>query len=174
VPDVVGSEAVALELEAFLPYRLTVLASCTTQALAAVYAAHGLSETEWVILAAAAERPRTSAKAIGATFHMQKAKVSRAVSALLGRKLISGAPHRSDRRLVELSLTPQGEVLYRRCAEATAGFAKEFENVLSPAERNALLRGLDRLARASLMFKAASLASASSPLAPGLKEDPQV
>jgi DNA-binding MarR family transcriptional regulator len=174
VPDVVGSEAVALELEAFLPYRLAVLTSFTTEALATVYASHGLSETEWVILAAAAERPRTSAKAIGATFHMQKAKVSRAVSALLRRKLVSGAPHRSDRRLVELSLTPQGEALYRRCAAATAGFAKEFESVLSPAERDALLRGLERLARASLMFKAAGLVSVSSAPLPELKEDPQV
>src|SRR5215218_6090054 len=80
VPDPIAPRSVALELESFLPYRLAVLASLATQALTGVCASHGLSQTEWVILTAIAEQPRTSAKAIGATFHMQKAKVSRAVS----------------------------------------------------------------------------------------------
>jgi DNA-binding MarR family transcriptional regulator len=172
VPDLIAPAAVALELETFLPYRLAVLASLTTQALAVVYASHGLSQSEWVVLAAVSERPQTSAKAIGATFHMQKAKVSRAVSALLQRKLVSGTPHRSDRRLVELRLTSQGEVLYRRCADAVADFAKEFDNALAPADRDALLRGLARLAQVSLTFKAESLASVRS--APPPEPDSQV
>jgi DNA-binding MarR family transcriptional regulator len=153
VPDVIAPEAAALELETFLPYRLAVLASLTTQALAVVYASHGLSQSEWLILGAVAERPQTSAKAIGATFHMQKAKISRAVSALLRRNLVSSTPHRGDRRLIELSLTPQGEALYRRCAEAAARFAKELEDALVPADRDALLRGLARVRQASLMYK---------------------
>src|SRR5690242_7229320 len=99
-----GPDAAALQLDTFLPYRLAVLASLTAQALSVVHAAHGLTHVEWVILAAIAEQPRTTAKAIGATFHMQKAKVSRGVSALLRRKLINSALHRRDRRLVELQL----------------------------------------------------------------------
>ena len=108
MPDPIAPQGVSLELETFLPYRLAVLASLATHALTGVCASHGLSQTEWVILTAIAERPQTSAKAIGATFHMQKAKVSRSVSALLRQGLISAAPHRGDRRLVELTLTPQG------------------------------------------------------------------
>lgn len=95
VPDVIAPEARILELETFLPYRLAVLASLTTHALTVVCASHGLTQTEWVILTAIAERPQTSAKAIGATFHMQKAKMSRSVSALLRQGLISAAPRRA-------------------------------------------------------------------------------
>jgi DNA-binding MarR family transcriptional regulator len=172
VPDVIAPEARALELETFLPYRLAVLASLTTQALAVVCASHGLSQTEWVILAAIAERPQTSAKAIGATFHMQKAKVSRSVSALLRQGLISAAPHRGDRRLVELTLTPRGEALHRRCAVATADFSRQLEDALTAADREALVRGLAKVVQASLTFKAAS-AKDFAPW-PELSEDSQV
>ena len=147
--DLVAPATALLQLETFLPYRLAVLSSVTSQVLAVVHAAHGLTQTEWVILSAVAERPRTSAKAIGATFHMQKAKMSRGVAGLLRRKLVSTELHRKDRRLVELQLTPQGEALYRSCATAAADVARELERALEPAEREALVRGLERLAKAA-------------------------
>ncbi len=172
VPDAIAPEARTLELETFLPYRLAVLASLTMQALAAVCASHGLSQTEWVILAAVAERPQTSAKAICATFHMQKAKVSRSVSALLRQGLIGAAPHRGDRRLVELTLTPQGEALHRRCASAAADFSRQLEDALTAADREALVRGLAKVVQTSLTFKAES-AKDFAP-SPELREDSQV
>jgi DNA-binding MarR family transcriptional regulator len=149
-----GPEAALLQLETFLPYRLALLSSLTAQVLAAVHASHGLTQAEWVALTTIAERPRTSAKVIGATFHMQKAKVSRAVSALLRRKLIAATPHGSDRRLIELELTPQGDALYRQCAHAAMDVARQLEDALEPAEREALVHGLERLAKASLRFDA--------------------
>src|SRR5262249_33292908 len=107
VTELVAPGTDSLKLETFLPYRLAVASSVTAQALAVVYAAHGLTQAEWVILTAIAERPGTTAKAIGATFHMQKAKVSRGVSSLQRRKLINTTLHRGDRRLIELQLTPE-------------------------------------------------------------------
>ena len=153
MPDPIAPHGVALELETFLPYRLAVLAGLATQAVAGVCASHGLSQTEWMILTAIAERPQTSAKAIGATFHMQKAKVSRAVSALARQGLISASPHRSDRRLVELTLTAQGQALHRRCAAAAADLSRQLEDALTAAEREALLRGLAKLMQTSLRFR---------------------
>lgn len=152
--DLVAPETAPLQLETFLPYRLAVLASLTAQALAVIHAAHGLSQAEWVILAAVAEQPRTTAKAIGATFHMQKAKMSRGVAALLRRKRISTAPHRKDRRLIELQLTPVGEAFYQECAKVVTGFANELESALEREDREALVRGLDRLVKAALTLDA--------------------
>ena len=168
--DPIAPHAGALELETFLPYRLALLASLATQALAGVCASHGLSQTEWVILTAVAERPQTSAKMIGATFHMQKAKVSRAVSALLRQGLICAAPHRGDRRLVELTLTPQGQALHRRCAAGAADLSQRLEDALTAADREVLVRGLAKVAQTSLAFKAES-AKVFAPL-PELREDP--
>jgi DNA-binding MarR family transcriptional regulator len=156
-----GPEAALLQLETFLPYRLALLSSLTAQALALVHASHGLTQAEWVVLTTIAEQPRTTAKAIGATFHMQKAKVSRAVSALLRRKLVATKPHRGDRRLIELEVTPQGEALYRRCAGAAMDVARELERALEPVEREALVHGLERLAKASLRFGARGMKAAA-------------
>jgi DNA-binding MarR family transcriptional regulator len=171
VPDPIVPHGVALQLETFLPYRLAVLASLTTQALAVVCASHGLSQTEWVILTAVAERPQTSAKAIGATFHMQKAKVSRSVSALLRQGLISASPHRGDRRLVELTLTPQGEALHRRCAVAAGDFSKQLEDSLTAADREALVRAIAKIMQMSMRFRAERAKDLAA--LPELGEDPQ-
>lgn len=155
-----GPEAAALQLDTFLPYRLAVLASLTAQALSVIHAAHRLTHAEWLILAAIAEQPRTTAKAIGATFHMQKAKVSRGVAALLRRKLINSALHRRDRRLVELQLTPEGGAIYQECAKAVAEFATGLESALERGDRAALVRGLDRLAKAAMALGVGRLAAA--------------
>ena len=163
VTELMGPEPASLQLETFLPYRLAVLSSLTAQALAVVHASHGLTQAEWVILTAIAEQPRTTAKAIGATFHMQKAKVSRGVAALQRRKLINTTLHRSDRRLVELQLTPEGEALYRECAKAVAEFAKDLESALGREDREALVRGLDRLVKAALTLDIRSLVPAGNP-----------
>jgi DNA-binding MarR family transcriptional regulator len=156
-------ETAPLQLETFLPYRLAVLSSLTAQALSVVHVAHGLTQAEWVILTAVAEQPRTTAKVIGATFHMQKAKVSRGVSALLQRKFISTTLHRKDRRLVELQLTPDGEALYQECAKAVADFAKDLESALGREDREALVRGLDRLVKAALTLNVRNLVPAGNP-----------
>jgi DNA-binding MarR family transcriptional regulator len=161
VSELFASQTAVLKLECFLPHRLAVLASSGAEALAPIYAQHGLSQSEWVVLAAIAERPRTSAKAIGATFHMQKSKVSRAVRTLLDRNLIMGTLQPRDRRLIELTLTQQGTVVYRLCGTAIADFARKLESVLTPADRHVLLRNLAQLAHtcSSTAFKKVGQAS---------------
>jgi DNA-binding MarR family transcriptional regulator len=74
----------------------------------------------------------------------------------------SSTPRRINRRLIELALTPQGEALYRRCAHAAMDVARELEGALEPAEREALLHGLERLAKASLRFDARGMKAANS------------
>src|SRR4051794_15106625 len=75
VTNLVAGGTASLELETFLPHRLSLLSVLTAQALAGVHEPHGLNNTEWIVLSSIAERPQTTAKDIGATFHMQKAKV---------------------------------------------------------------------------------------------------
>jgi len=73
----------ALKLEAFLPYRLNVLASLVSQALSRVYAVrYGIGVPEWRVLVTLGEHKTMTAKAIGAHSHMHKTKVSRAVALL--------------------------------------------------------------------------------------------
>src|SRR5580698_8419336 len=82
-------QAAPLKLEAFLPYRLNVVASLVSQALSRIYVdRYGLGVPEWRILVTLGEFEAMTAKAVGAHSHMHKTKVSRAVGDLERRKLI--------------------------------------------------------------------------------------
>jgi len=149
VTDLVAQVTASLELETFLPHRLSLLSSLTAQALAGVHEPHGLNNTEWIVLTTIAANPQTTAKDIGATFHMQKAKVSRAVATLLERRLISRKANPRDHRLAQLQLTSKGQELYEKCAPAVADFAKRLEESLEVSDREILVRCLLKLAQAA-------------------------
>ena len=155
VVDLVARGTSSLELEKFLPHRLSLLSNLAGQALAAIHSPHGLNRSEWMVLSSIAEHRQTTAKDIGALFHMQKAKVSRAVAGLLERELITRRPNPRDHRLAVLELTPQGEALYARCAPAAAAVGRQLDDALETADREVLLRCLARLAQAAQLLIAA-------------------
>jgi len=152
VAEMVTHGTAALELQTFLPYRLSLLSSLAAQALATVHVPHGLNRSEWIVLSSIGELRQTTAKDIGALFHMQKAKVSRAVAGLLDRKLISRRPDPGDHRLALLALTAEGRELYQACAPAAAAFGRQLDEALTVADREVLLRCLGRLAHAAQLL----------------------
>lgn len=154
--DLVTGGTAPLELEKFLPHRLSLLSSLAAQALATIHGPHGLNRSEWMVLTGIAERRQTTAKDIGAVLHMQKAKVSRAVAALLERTLISRRPNPRDHRLAVLELTPHGQELYGECAPAALAVGRELEQALDAADRELLMRNLARLTQAAQVLIAAT------------------
>jgi len=97
----------ALELEKFLPYRLSVLAQVVSEALHDLYAGpFGLAVTEWRVMAALGRFAPLTASEVGQRIVMDKVAVSRAVARLLKRGLVERAPDRTDRhaRIVPLAL----------------------------------------------------------------------
>ncbi len=154
--ELVARGTASLELQTFLPYRLSLLSSLAAQALATVHAPHGLNRSEWIVLSCIAELHQTTAKNIGALFHMQKAKVSRAVAGLQERKLISRRPDPTDHRLALLELSPRGSELYEACAPAAAAFGRRLDEALTVTDREVLLRCLAKLAHAAQLLIPAS------------------
>src|SRR3546814_1367690 len=75
-----------LELERFLPYRLSVLSNRVSQKIADTYAERfGLAVTEWRVIAVLGRYPDLSAGAVAERTAMDKVAVSRAVARLLER-----------------------------------------------------------------------------------------
>ena len=79
-----------LDLEHFLPYRLSVLSNRISQAIAAATRARrfGIGVTEWRVIAVLGRYPGLSAGAVAARTAMDKVAVSRAVARLLERELV--------------------------------------------------------------------------------------
>lgn len=140
--DVVAADVVvgpALRLEAFLPYRLNVLAALASEALSRVYRdRHGISIPEWRVLATLGQLGRLTARDIGAHSRMHKTKVSRAVADLEARRLVLRTASRVDRREANLSLTAKGLAIYRDLVPEALAFGRALEAGLSGAERRAL------------------------------------
>jgi DNA-binding MarR family transcriptional regulator len=129
----------ALELERFLPYRLSVLANTMSAALAGAYAERfQLSIPEWRVLAVLARTPGLSAAQVAERTAMDKVAVSRAVAALVRARRIERSVEESDRRRSHLALTARGVAVY----EDVVPWALAYEE--------AVLRGVPVRTRAKL------------------------
>jgi DNA-binding MarR family transcriptional regulator len=137
--------AAGFDLKTFLPYRLNLLAGLTSQALSQIYAGHGIGIPEWRILVTLGHCGPMTGKAVGAHTHMHKTKVSRAVTSLEKRKLISRQINRDDLREAFLSLTPGGRTIYDDLVPRAVAFARDLLTVVDPADRPALDRALNSL-----------------------------
>jgi len=149
-------KASGLDLTAFLPYRLNVLAASVSLSLSKVYAERfGIGVPEWRVLATLGQRGEMTARDIGAFTCMHKTKVSRAIAALEGKGLLSRRASKGDRREVIAALTDAGRATYRELAPMALSFARDLEAVLSPEERRILDRAVAKLqARAAHLNEA--------------------
>lgn len=148
---------IRIDLERFLPYRLSVLTNAVSGAIAGVYQQRfGLSTPEWRVLAVLARYPGLAAAEVAALTRMDAVAVSRAVTRLLGsgRLRRSMSPH--DRRRSMLQVSSDGEALYREVAPLALRFERDLLAALRPAERALLDTVL-----AKLMSRAESLAAPS-------------
>ena len=144
-----------LKLEEFLPYRLNVVASLTSQALSRIYAdRYGIGVPEWRVLVTLGQHGMMTGKAIGEHSHMHKTKVSRAVAFLEKRKLLQRRTNRADLRESFLSLTPNGLAIYLDLAPIALDFARRLGEVIEPADRAAFDRSVDRLTERSAQLAA--------------------
>ena len=133
-------------LERFLPYRLNVLASLTSNALAQIYAERfGLSIPAWRVVATLGQYENRTARDIAAHGVMHKSTVSRAVSALEHRGLIVRRPNQDDRREELLALTSEGRDIYEALAPQALAFEERFVSVLTSEEQETLVSLIDRL-----------------------------
>lgn len=146
----------ALELENFLPYRLSVLAQLVSESLHDLYAEpFGLSVTQWRVMAALGRFAPLTASEVGQRIVMDKVAVSRAVAGLMKRDLIERATDLNDRRRASLRLSAKGRSMHAQIVPLALGYEAELYQALSAEERETLNGLCDRLlAHAKLLRKA--------------------
>ena len=135
-----------LRLDAFLPYRLNVLAEAVSQSLSQRYAErHGITVPEWRVLAMLGEHASLTSAQIARRTRMHKTKVSRAVADLDAKGMVSRAANRDDMREAILTLSAKGARLYGDIAPMALAFADDLIAELSPTDQAALWRILGKL-----------------------------
>lgn len=135
-----------LELEHFLPYRLSVLSNRLSTAIARIYAERlDLGITEWRVMAVLGLYPGLSAGEVAQRTAMDKVAVSRAVARLVEATRVVREVDPGDRRRSVLYLSEAGRGIYAEVAPLALEFEQRLFGHLEPHEREALFTLLDRL-----------------------------
>ena len=135
-----------LDLEHFLPYRLSVLSNRISQAIATRYAQRfGIGVTEWRVVAVLGRYPDLSAREVAARTAMDKVAVSRALARLLERGFVERDTHGDDRRRSVLALSRSGKRIYDQIAPLALDLERRLLSRLDGDERAALDALLDKL-----------------------------
>ncbi|HOC11374.1 MULTISPECIES: MarR family winged helix-turn-helix transcriptional regulator [Thermomonas] len=135
-----------LELQNFLPYRLSVLSNRTSDAIARAYSQRfALGVTEWRVMAVLGRYPDLSANQVAQRTAMDKVAVSRAVAKLLESGRLLRAFDDDDRRRSVLRLSEAGYAIYDQIVPLALGFERQLLGDMDATERTLLFRLLDRL-----------------------------
>jgi DNA-binding MarR family transcriptional regulator len=136
----------ALELENFLPYRLSILAQIVSESLHALYAGpFDLTVTQWRVMAALGRFAPLTASDVGQRIVMDKVAVSRAVAALTKRGLVERATDRADRRRASLRLSARGRAMHGRIVPIARAYEERLYATLGAEDKRSFDALTDRL-----------------------------
>jgi DNA-binding MarR family transcriptional regulator len=140
------TEHAHLELEHFLPYRLSVLSNRISQEIARLYADRfALNVTEWRLLAVLGRYPDLTATELVERTAMDKVAVSRAVASLVDDGRLTRKVDGEDRRRTKLRLSAKGYRIYDEVAPLALAYQQRLLSELDAADRAQLESLLSRL-----------------------------
>lgn len=135
-----------LDLEHFLPYRLSVVSNRISQIIADTYARRfGIGITEWRVIAVLGREPGLSANAVAERTAMDKVAVSRALARLMERGSVQRDTHGDDRRRSVLELSETGYRIYDEVVPLALGRERALLAHFSDEEKRQLDTLLDKL-----------------------------
>ena len=139
-------DAVAFDLEEFLPYRLSVTTNRVSRLFAKQYAAQfGLTIPEWRVLAVVGRLGTCSPTAVGDWSAMDKVKVSRAAAALVAKGLLRQTQDPNDGRGRLLRMTRKGVTVHGGVVPLARSIEATLAEGLTKAEWLALNKALVKL-----------------------------
>ena len=137
-----------LDLDRFLPYRLSVLSNRVSSAIARQYSDRfGLSIPEWRVMAVLGGSPGLSARDVAERTAMDKVQVSRAVDSLVRARRVARSADAADGRIQRLALTRQGRAIYDEVVPLALHLEEVFLSALTPEERSQFDSLMAKLAR---------------------------
>ncbi len=144
-----------LELEHFLPYRLSHITAIVSAQLAERYAEpFDLSVPEWKVMAVLGRFPDLSANEVGEKTVMDKVTVSRAVTRLSEKSCVRRRLAKDDKRRSVLSLTSKGKAIHREIVPMVLHYERELMESLTVRERDTLSLLIEKLEKRTEMLAA--------------------
>ena len=123
---------------------------------------HGLSPQQFWTVVAVARGGELSLRELAERRRMDEPTACRVVDTLVRRRFVRSSPDPSDRRRLRLTLTPSARGMAERLLPIADAIAAAVEGELSPAERGAVVAGLEKVI-ANLDRFEATLPEATTP-----------
>ena len=140
------TEAARLDLERFIPYRLSVLTNRMSSAIARHYSQRfSLSIPEWRVMAVLGGMSDLSAQDVAQRTAMDKVQVSRAVESLAVAGRVTRSADAKDGRVTRLSLSENGRAIYEEVVPLALDLEEQFLCALSDSERHTFQALLTKL-----------------------------
>lgn len=135
-----------LNLERFLPYRLSVLSNKISGIIADTYKdKFAISITEWRIMAVLGKYPGISADEVSVKTQIEKSILSRAINKLLQRNLIEREFDADDRRRSILNLSATGISVYNDIVPVSYDYEERLQACFTPKEQQLFSELVDKL-----------------------------
>ncbi len=139
-----------IQLDTFLPYRLSVLAAIVGSGIAGIFEDHfDLSPAQWRVMAAIAEEPGITARRVAERTPLDKVAISRAVTKLIEKSLVTRNASAEDGRVSHLELTRKGNDIYAVIAPQAIDYERKLLAPLDSGEIASLERILPKLLHAA-------------------------
>jgi DNA-binding MarR family transcriptional regulator len=139
------SPAARLDLRTYVPAFIAFLSYKLSRGASRLYQMHfGVTTIDWRIIALLAEEPAISGQRICRVIGLDRASVSRSLTALHGRRLVRFSPS-DDARERLVTLTPDGIDLYGRIARIALERERRLLSCLTADERKTLVGLLERV-----------------------------
>lgn len=154
--------AVPSALDDLLLYRLSrLLGTAGSMVIRLCEGRFGITRREWRVLALLAQDEGLLSSQLATRAQLDRARTSRAITSLAGKKMVKRQPLPGDRRQVALLLTPQGRALYEAMFPLVTALNRELLQVLERPQIAQLDVALDALqARAEQLVASAELPKA--------------
>ena len=144
--NVFPEKGAILDLERYLPYRLSILSNKVSSLVAKAYKdKFAISVTEWRIMAVLGEYPGVSADEVSAKTQIEKSLISRAISKLLNRNFIERSISKEDKSSSELQLSTTGYHVYNEIVPISYAYEDALLTCLSKEEHAHLSQIIDKL-----------------------------
>jgi DNA-binding MarR family transcriptional regulator len=144
----------SLQLDNFLPYRLSIASLLVSDVIASAYVRlFALTVPEWRLVAVLAESPAITQQQIGLKTRMDKVTVSRAAMALTTRGLIIRAPNPDDGRSHLLSLSKEGHGLYKLVVPQALSLEKKLFGAIPAEDLQKFSTTLDQIMVAAVAMR---------------------
>ena len=133
-------------VEDLLNYRLsTLLAASGAMVTRLCEGRYGITRREWRLICLLAAHGAMSPSDLSRRAHLERARVSRHITDLVGKQLLARVPVPQDRRRARVDLTDSGRKLYHELFPQSVRFNNLVLEALGPAEKAVFDQALTRL-----------------------------